>query len=257
MRIGIITDIHENVDMLHEAMRIAEVHKCDELACLGDIAGYDRRYYRYNSKRSAKKCLAIIMSSFRWVVAGNHDLFAASRFPLYSDGFSYPEDWFEMKPYKRKIFSEGKVWCYEGDEPHDMGEDEIMYLRSLPEYIATSEPGIPCLFSHYIYPDVTGSTTRYIERSHQLKRLWTFMQNNRLMYSFSGHSHELFTGFAYQNSRSFLKAIHNLPSDSFKLGEETVMTILPPLTGEKGRTGFAVLDSSTMRLNILMVGSGY
>lgn len=256
MRIGIITDIHENVEMLQEAIRLAEAQKCVELACLGDIAGYDRRYYRYNSGRSAKKCLQIIKSSFRWVVAGNHDLFAASRLPVYSNGFIYPDDWFTMKPYKRKLHSEGKVWCYEGDEPHDMGEDDIMYLRSLPEYIATAEPGIPCLFSHYVYPDVTGSSTLYIERNHQLNRLWDFMQDNRLIYSFSGHSHELFTGFAYQGRRSFFKAIHNLPSNSFNLGVEPVMTILPPLTGEKGRTGFAVLDSSTMKLEIISVGSG-
>jgi predicted phosphodiesterase len=256
MRIGIITDIHENVEMLQQSLRQAAAYKCDDLVCLGDIVGFDRRYYRYNTKRSAKKCLEIIMSSFRWVVAGNHDLFAANRFPFYSNGFDYPENWFQMDPDERKMNSTGKVWCYEGDEPHDLEEAEIIYLRTLPEYIITAEPGIPCLFSHYIYPDVTGSTTRYVERNHQMKGHWDFMDSNNIKYSFSGHSHELFAGFAYRNKRSFFKAVHNLPSDSFKLGDEMVMTVLPPLTGEKGRTGFAILDTSTLKLNIIPTGTG-
>jgi len=255
MKIGIITDIHENYDMLTEALRQAEMHKCDEMACLGDIVGFDRRYYRYGAKRSAKRCIEIVNSSFRWVVAGNHDLFAASRYPLHSDGFEYPDNWFRMNPLERKLVSGGKVWCYEGDEMNDLGDSEIAYLESLPEYIITSEPGIPCLFSHYVFPDVTGSTTLYVERKRHLKHLWEFMETNSLKYSFTGHSHELFAGFAYRKNSAFSRAIHNIPGSSFKLGHEMLMTVLPALTGERGRTGFTILDSISMKLNIIKVGT--
>ncbi len=102
MKVGVITDIHEDIIKLREVISLAEYHKCDELACLGDIVGFDRRFYGYNSNRSAKLCLDLIRSNCRWIVAGNHDLFAASRTPSYSNGFSYPENWFQMNIEDRK-----------------------------------------------------------------------------------------------------------------------------------------------------------
>ena len=257
MKIGIITDIHENVEMLQEAIKMAAVHKCDELVCLGDIVGYDRRFYSYNAKRSAKTCLDLVRSNCRWIVAGNHDLFAAGRIPSYSNGFEYPDNWFQLNIEERKKASRGKVWCYEEDAPNDLGENEILFLSSLPEYITTSVPGITCIFSHYIFPDLTGSTTQYIERNRQLKGLWGFMDLHKVKFSFSGHSHNWFTGFAYQGkingAGSFLKAIHPVPYDNINLGDEMIMIILPPLTGEKGRTGFSIVDSDRMKINIISI----
>jgi len=257
MKIGIITDIHENVEMLQEALRLAALHKCNELVCLGDIVGYDVRFYKKNTKRSAKLCIDLIRSNCRWIVPGNHDLFAAGRLPLYSNEFKYPGMWFQMNTEERKKASKGKVWGYEGDAPNDLGEDEKKFLKMLPEYISTTFSGIDCLFSHYIYPDFTGSTTRYVERNHQLKGLWGFMNHNKIKFSFSGHTHSHFAGFAYQGringSGFFLKAIHSIPFDSFNLGDEMVVIILPPLAGEKERTGFSIIDSDSMRLNTISV----
>ena len=54
MKIGLITDIHENANLLKEALRLAAKNKCDEIVCLGNIVGFDRRFE-------------------------NHDLFAAGR----------------------------------------------------------------------------------------------------------------------------------------------------------------------------------
>jgi predicted phosphodiesterase len=261
MKIGIITDIHENAEMLRNALKMADANKCDELVCLGDIVGYDPRFYNYAHERSAKTCVNLIRSSCRWVVPGNHDLFAARRFPTYSNGFVYPDKWFEMSGVERKEASQKKVWCYDGDLPSDLGEDEVAFLKSLPEYIITSASEIRCLFSHYIYPDFTGSTTGYIKRNHELKGLWNFLNLQEVKYSFSGHSHTRFTGFAYPMKKygvvtSFLEAIHSIPSDSFNMGNETLMLLLPPLTGERGKTGFSIFDSASMKLDIISTSSG-
>lgn len=257
MRLGIISDIHENTEMLESALKLAVFHKCDEIVCLGDIVGYDVRFYRYDMRRSAKSCVGLIKGNCRWVVPGNHDLFAAGRLPHYTNGFDYPSDWFEMQPNERKKIANGKVWCYGEDASNDLGKNEILYLRELPEYVATSEPGAECLFSHYIYPDLTGSTTRYVERNYQLKGLWEFMNEQKVRYSFSGHSHTIFTGFAYngilKRAGSYLKAIHSIPSSMFNLGNETVMVLLPPLAGEKGNTGFSIFDTKNLTLNIISI----
>lgn len=253
MRIGIFTDIHENIEMLREALRLASVHKCDEIACLGDIAGYDHRFYSFNPNRSAKACLDLVRSSCRWIVPGNHDLFAAGKFPSYTNGFIYPETWFSMDHQERKKISGGKVWCYEGEEPNDLEEEDLSFLNSLPEYIILSMAGINCLLSHYIYPDFTGSTTNYIERNNQLGKLWDFMNLHQIRYSFSGHSHNHFAGLAYRGGRSFLKAIHSVPCHSFNLGDEMLMVLLPPLAGEKGRTGFSIIDSGNLKLEVIAI----
>ena len=251
MKIGILTDIHENTQMLQEALRLAEINKCDELVCLGDIVGFDRRFYKYVRERSAKTCLELIRSNCRWIVAGNHDLFAAGRFPVYSNGFNYPDNWFTLSAEERKSISAGKVWSYEFDDPNDLGEDDLAFIRSLPEFITTSFNGISSFLSHYIFPDFTGSTTQYIERNRQLKGVWEFMSNHQVKFSFSGHSHGSFAGFAYRNSSSFFKAINSIPTNSFNLGNEMVVIALPPLAGEKGRTGFSIIDTENMKLEIV------
>jgi len=259
MRLGIISDIHENTDLLERAFKLADSYKCDELVCLGDIVGFDVRFYRNYVNRSAKKCIDLIKTKCRWVVPGNHDLFAARRLPLFTDGFEYPEDWFNMDPGERKIVAKGKVWCYNEDASNDLGENEILYLKELPEYVATATPGASCLFSHYIYPDLTGSTTRYVERNHQMKKFWEFMKEQNTNYAFSGHSHTIFAGFAYQKSfngaRSYFKAVHSIPSNSFILGNETVMVLLPALAGEKGTSCFSIFDTKDLKLDIIQINN--
>lgn len=253
MRIGIITDIHENEAVLHEALKIAAVHKCDEMACLGDIVGYDTRFYDHSRARSASACIRIIRSTCRWIIAGNHDLNAASRLPSYSNEFVYPDTWFKIDGRERKKISSGKVWCYESDALNDLNNNEMEFLRGLPEFLTTTEQGISCLFSHYIFPDLTGSTTLYIERNNQMKKHWDFMNSHNLIFSFIGHSHNHFAGFAYKNNGSLLRAFNSLSQDNFYLGKEPVVIMLPPLTGEKGRTGLSIIDTDTMKLSIVSV----
>ena len=80
----------------------------------------------------------------------------------------------------------------------------------------------------------------YVERRKQLKDLWGFMTQYGVKYSFSGHSHNYFAGFALQKQGFFMKAIYSIPEKSFILGDEMHLIVLPPLSGEKGKTGFSV-----------------
>lgn len=251
MRIGIITDIHENVKILQKTLEAASHNKCDEMVCLGDITGFDKRFYRYNYTRSASACIKLIKENCRWIVAGNHDLFFAGRIPSWTDGFKFPEGWFMMDHSERKFKAAGRFWSYEGDAETDISGEDIDFLTSLPEFIITDVPGIKCLFSHYIFPDITGSTTRYAEKGRHLNGHWNFMDSHEVLFSFSGHTHNHFTGFAYRKTGSLFKAFHNLPNDSFFLGNEKTIIALPPLSGEKGRTGFSVFDSELKQLSVI------
>jgi predicted phosphodiesterase len=251
MRLGIITDIHENVTMLEAVLKLADVNRCDELACLGDIAGYDRRFYNYHFRRSASQCISIIRSNCRWVVAGNHDLFAAGRFPGYSNGYQYPESWFRMAPSERREASKGLVWSFEGEDRNDLGEDDIAYLNTIPEYSILSSNGVQLLLSHYVCPDFTGSTTVHVTKQHHIRDLWKFMTSNDLMFSLSGHSHKPFAYFSHRETLPFLKAFHPVPGDSIYLGNEMAMILLPPVTGGNGRTSFSMIDTDTGMLHIM------
>jgi len=254
MKIGIITDIHENAEMLYAALKLADVNHCDEIACLGDIVGFDQRFYRYSNNRSAKTCLGLIQANCRWIVAGNHDLFAAGKLPAYSNGFEYPENWFAMDAAERKILSRGKVWSYEGEAVNDLDEDDILFLKTLPEFIALPLDNIACVFSHYIFPDLSGSTTRYVERNNHINGIWEFMEQQRVNISFCGHSHNMFAGFGYKKAGSLARAIHLIPQHSFTLGDEPVVIVLPPLSAEKGRAAFSIIDLNMMKLDIITTG---
>jgi predicted phosphodiesterase len=254
MKIGLITDIHENASMLRKVIDLAERHGCDEMACLGDIVGYDSRFYGYRQERSARECIRLVKASCKWIVAGNHDLFATGRLPGYTNGFEYPDGWFGMTPAERKSVSNGKVWSYEFDEPNDLEEQDLEFMRSLPELETDFIDGISCMFSHYIYPDLSGSTTRYVERNSQICLAWEFLERRNVRYSFSGHSHQLFAGFAYKSSGSMLKAIHQITDNNFNLGDEPVIIILPPLSGERGRTGFSIADTGNRKVSIINTG---
>jgi predicted phosphodiesterase len=250
MKIGIITDIHENTRLLEEALRMMSAKGCDEIACLGDMVGYDSRFYNYDGYRSARDCLRLIRSNCKWITLGNHDIYAARVFPSYSNGFSYPENWYDLDPLQRKNISSGKVWCYEGESSNDLTDDDIQFLRRTPEYIITTFPQSQFLFTHYFAPDFTGSTTTYIERGSQLRQHWQTMSEKGAGFSFSGHCHNHFTGFAYKSSGLYTKAIHSFSGNRFNLGEDMSAVILPPLSGEKGRRGFSVLDTDNMVINI-------
>jgi len=251
MKIGLITDIHENVTMLEAVLRMAETSRCDELACLGDIAGYDRRFYNYHFRRSARQCVSLIRSSCRWTVAGNHDLFAARRLPYWSNGYKYPEDWFELPASARREASEGLVWSFDGEDPNDLGDEEMEWLNEIPEYTVVSDNGITLLLSHYICPDFTGSTTRHVVKQHHISDLWKFMSHHGVQFSFSGHSHKPFAYFSHRRPFTFLRAIHPVPNDRIFLGHEMTMVLLPPVTGGNGRTSFSVFDTGTGILNLM------
>ena len=52
MKLGIISDIHEDAERLIIALKALEKLNCDRIICLGDISGYDDRFYSYKYSRN-------------------------------------------------------------------------------------------------------------------------------------------------------------------------------------------------------------
>jgi len=64
MRIGIISDIHSNLEALNAVLHFAASQRIDEYVCLGDIVGYGA---------NPNECIDIIKNLTNKIVAGNHD----------------------------------------------------------------------------------------------------------------------------------------------------------------------------------------
>jgi diadenosine tetraphosphatase ApaH/serine/threonine PP2A family protein phosphatase len=89
MRIGIISDIHGNLEALQAVLADLESRQADEIVCLGDIVGYGAE---------PGVCLDIVLETCSVVVAGNHDhaavglLNAANFNPLAKHAMEYARD---------------------------------------------------------------------------------------------------------------------------------------------------------------------
>ena len=126
MKIGIISDIHEDISSLNNALRIIEQKQCDKLICLGDILGYDCNFYPKVKIRNASECISLIRKNCDWTVVGNHDLFAINKLPLSMNGFRYPDNWYELSIKQRKDLSLGKLWLYENEFlDEELNENDI------------------------------------------------------------------------------------------------------------------------------------
>jgi predicted phosphodiesterase len=86
MRLGFITDIHEDVKNLEKALSILSDQKCDVLICLGDIVGFTIPFYRYIETRNAEECVRLVKENASVVVTGNHDLFAIKEYHIIKQG---------------------------------------------------------------------------------------------------------------------------------------------------------------------------
>ncbi len=64
MRVGVISDVHGNLEALEQVLRALEAERCDEIVFLGDAVGYGPQ---------PDECVAAIARSASLAVLGNHD----------------------------------------------------------------------------------------------------------------------------------------------------------------------------------------
>ena len=152
MKLGLITDIHEQAASLERVLASAHRLGCNEIACLGDIAGFDHDLYPADQGRSASECVRMVKENCRWVVGGNHD---------------------RESPAPRQ----------------DLTEADFEYLSSLPDSLIIKPDTSKILLSHYLYPDFTGPSMVFIRRLNQLEDLFEYLTEQEISLAFAGHDH--------------------------------------------------------------------
>lgn len=190
MKIGFLSDIHEDIENLKKAISLLEKAGCNELVCLGDIVGFSVPTHKYIDTRNANECISMIRMNCSIVIPGNHDLYAIKQTPLFTAGFDYPSHWYDLAFDEKKEKADHRIWLY---EDHDLSpllsKKNSIYLKSLEEFQKAELDEIQMLFSHYAYPDPSGSTTEFITHQDQLKKHFEFLKMSKCGLSFSAHKH--------------------------------------------------------------------
>lgn len=190
MLIGIISDIHEDIKGLEKALKILEKKGSHEIICLGDIAGYSFPHFRHHKKRDASGCLALVRQTCTLVIPGNHDLYACRKTPEANPGFIYPDGWYELDFLSRQKLAGDKIWLYEDTElESNYTESDKEYIASLPEFSLRVIDVEQILFSHYLYPDLSGSSRNLLPDIELIESHLKFMIEQNCKLSFFGHSH--------------------------------------------------------------------
>lgn len=250
MKIGILSDIHEDGIGLREVLAAMEKRGVDEIACLGDVVGFDVCHYRHLSSRDASYCLDTVRRSCRWVVAGNHDLFAIRKLPDVNGCFAFPADWYQLDFHERKRLAGGQVWLFENQElPALLSARDRDYLAGLPLSLAVELDGVNVLFSHALFPDLSGTLTWRPQDHWDFQRHFKLLRAQGCRLGFCGHLHP--DGIAVAGTGSFSFSRFR----TYRVSPDLVQYVCPSTAGISGKSGFLVLDMANSTLEAAAVRS--
>ncbi len=250
MKIGFIADIHEDLSSLKQAFLTLEKNNCNYIVCLGDIIGFAIQFQKFIELRDANACIEIVNENCVATIAGNHDLYAVKRIPEFNAGFSYPNNWYELDYETRAKHSKNQIWLYEDSElPTFLNEKSQEYLLTLPEYKVLFLDGIRFLFSHFCYPDISGSTIKSPKTLKDILPHFELMKKNECLLSFSGHGHPEGIVITSKEKYSFNKF------GSFQIEKDNQWIVCPCVANTSRPNGVTIFDTRTYQLDVLPLNS--
>lgn len=238
MKIGIISDIHEDGIRLTQAIRLLEKKSCDILVCLGDMAGFDQRFYGYSYSRNLTYCLTVIRENCRHVIPGNHDLFVLKKIPAWNHVFDFPGNWYSLSPAERRELSQGKVWNFEHDMPVTLEKSLVTWLDSLAEYFILEEDDLRILFTHSLFPDPMGMMTRKPYRHADFEPHLAKLSEMNCNLGISGHLHP--NGVFRIRRRDTVRGKFG----HLDVGPDVLQLVCPCIAESNQDNGFAILDTN-------------
>ena len=227
MRLAILSDIHEDNENLLKIVEKAEARGFDKLICLGDISGFSLPYYKYGKSRNASACLALLREKCDIIIAGNHDLHAAGIDPELPDNLKGQE-----------------TWQHELDLDPGYSEEDVSFLAALPFYDILTTPAGNILFSHYVYPNLSGKVKGFYYREKEFREHFTFMQEHNCSLSFTGHAHP--RGFYRVDSQGFKHYRYR----GIKITSFPALIGIPHVTRHEHRSSFCIFDTNSLRLQV-------
>jgi predicted phosphodiesterase len=250
MKLGFITDIHEDVQNLEKALSILSRLKCDTLICLGDIVGFTIPFYRYIESRNAEECIRLVRENASVVVTGNHDLYAVRKIPYHKAGFNYTEDWYSLDYELRSKKARNRIWLYEDNEIRcQLSDKSKEYLSSLNEIEIREFDKIKFLFSHFCFPDFSGSAIFFPREPFHLAKHFDYMKENKCHVSISGHGHP--EGAIIVDENRFRLSGYG----THKLGSNTQWIVIPCVARTSRLNGVTVVDTVSGEFETISINS--
>lgn len=246
MLLAFITDIHEDINNLKAVLRKIEKLKCDEIACLGDIVGYSAPFYKYHEERNGHECIQLVKSTCRFVVVGNHDMYAAQRLPRHCSFFQYPDNWYQLDYYERKQSGGNILWLHEENDLNPLlKEADIEFLQSLPEFNVIASRQFNIFISHYVYPNISGLKREFYTYHDEFNKHFSYIKLSNCQISFNGHAHN--KGCFVVGRNRFKRYPANKQGIQLK---QPVCIGIPPVTRQNKRSGFCTFNTETKQLNV-------
>ena len=246
MKIGFITDIHEDIVSLASAFDTCEKAGCDAVVCLGDIVGFSYPYQHDIARRDANACVAMVRERSAAAVAGNHDLYACRRIPAFAAGFDYRDNWYDLDDETRAGYAGTRLWAYDDiDVPRRLSARSMEFLRSLPEYCVSSFDGISFLFSHFAFPDLSGSTRGSLDAAKHSRSHLGFLDEHECLLGFSGHGHP--EGYACFDD----DVLRFNPFGSWPLSRSRQWLVCPAAAKTERLSGVLCFDTASFRVDVI------
>ena len=198
MRIAIVSDIHEDFENLQKALNTINELNPDKIVCLGDIIGFESKYYEYENSRSAKKCVQFLQKESDIIVSGNHELVATKQIPHFSQQIGFPNDWYTMDFQKKEEKYKNDFFLYKDEAENDLGIDELKLLSELKSWEFLNNKDMCIMFSHFIYPDINGNRINFFNTKKGFLSHFEWMSTNDIDISFVGHAHIEGVGIAHK-----------------------------------------------------------
>lgn len=246
MKVGFVTDIHEDIANLEYAFKLLHDENCDEIICLGDIVGFTIPFYKNITSRDADACVKSIINNCSHVVIGNHDLYSIKKVPFNKAGFEYGENWYSLDYETRSRRSRNKIWLYEDSEiPCTLSQESILFLSSLSETAVINSRDNSFFISHFCHPDFSGSSIQFPTEGFHLKNHLSFTESNGCVLSFSGHGHP--EGCLIGNPEK----IYSLRFGIHDIKNEPQWIVAPSIARTSRKNGVLIFDSYKMQLKII------
>lgn len=240
MKIGILSDIHEDILSLTRALRILEKEGCNQVVSLGDIVGFDNGHYGTGAIQNADECIRLVRENCSFSVAGNHDLFAVHKLPRFTTRFQYPDHWYALPLEERQALGRGRLWDYSiAEDQAQLANESLNYLASLPEFIIQEVDGIRLLFSHHLFPDPSGSMRKMPSWVPDIWPHLQWMKRHGCSIGISGHIHIEGT------LRGTWHHMRYSSDSQFILNGKRTWLSCPPVTRGGVSSGLMILDTTS------------
>jgi len=251
VKIGILSDIHEDIKRLKEALAILHKEGCSQIVCLGDFTGYSVPYCAFLLSRNAHEVIEMLKKNCEFILAGNHDFFSIRKLPKNKADFPYPENWYSLDYRTRQKLSKGKLYLYEHHSlPPLLTKEDEQFIRQLPEYVVNKYGDLEILFSHYAFPDLVGAMKFDLKTPADVKRHFAFMKQHGCTLSISGHLH-------YEGIMIFTEdEAREIPfNETIKLTNNLTWLYGPSVVNAEDANGVLVFDTDKMEIKAVPLKS--